>query len=155
MKLYELTEEIRTLEQMLERDDVDQDSFLAALDGLRIEKDAKIANTGLLIKQLRADTNARKDAIRSLQERNKTTENHIAWLVGYLGIHVEHTVKTPLVTVSKQKGRERLMVDADAQLPDLFYRKELNKSALRDALKDGEEYHGVRMERGDDFVVVR
>ena len=155
MKLYELSAEIRDIEAMLEAEDVDQDSFLAALDAVTIERDAKIANVGLLIKEIRAEQDIRKQAIKQLQERNKSADNRIEWLREYIANHMDTPVKTALVSVNKQKGRLSLVVSDEAQLPDRFYRKELNKTELKSAVTSGEEYYGVSMERGQDIVVVR
>lgn len=155
MKLYEITAEVRALEAMLEDDSADPESFGKALDALQLERDAKLANIGLLVKEIRADIQMRKDLIKTLQERNKAAENRVSWLSRYAMAHLENAVKTPLVTLSKQKGRMSLRVSEEAQLPDRFYRKEVNKSALREALEDGEAYHGVTLERGDDFLVIR
>ena len=155
MKLYELSAEVRDIGAMLDAEDVDRDSFLAALDAVTIERDAKIANLGLLIKEIRADQDARKQAIKQLQDRNKAADNRIEWLRGYIAQHIDNPVKTALVRVNKQKGRLSLVVSDDAQLPDRFYYRELNKTELKSAVTSGEEYYGVSMERGPEIVVIR
>lgn len=155
MKLYEITQEMRDLSQMMEGESVDQDSFLAALESLAIERDAKIANIGLLIKELRADIDARKELAQSLQSKNRTAEKQIDWWKSYIEKNLDGPVKTPLISIQKQRGRVALQVAAEAQLPDRFYRKELNKTELKTALEAGEEYYGVTLERGPDVVVIR
>lgn len=155
MKLYELHEEMRLIEQMLDQEDVDQESFNAALDRLNTEFEAKISNIGLLVKQLKADVDARKEVMKDLQARNRASENRIDWLKGYLAQHLEKPVKTPLVTVSKQKGRERVVIDGE--LPDdllIFREPEPDKAKVKQALEDGREI-AAHMERGEDFVVIR
>jgi len=155
VKLYELSAEIRDLERMLMDEECDQDSFLAALDATKQERDAKIANSGLLIKEFRKDKEVRADEIKRLQSLNKTTDARIKWLTDYICAHLVGKVKTPLISVSPLKGRESLRVDDDAQLPDRFYRRELDKTELKKAVNDGEEYHGVRLERGPGTVMIR
>lgn len=155
MKLFEIDAEIRLIEQMLEDEDVDAESFEAALDNLKIERDAKLANIGLLIKELRADIQSRKDLIKSLQEANTASQGRIDRLSRYALEHMESPVKTPVVALRKQQGRWSLNISKEAQLPDRFYRKEVNKSALREALDDGERYHGVNLVRGNDYLVIR
>ena len=68
MKLYELTEEMRVLEAMLDAEEVDPDSFQAALRGMSAERDIKIANIGLLIKEKRAAIAMRMEAKKKLDE---------------------------------------------------------------------------------------
>ena len=155
MKLYEITDEIRSLERFLEGEDVDQESFDAAIHDLADERDTKIANIGLLVKEWRADIAARKELVKSLQDRNKTTQARIDWMTGYVLNNIEAAVKTPVVSVSKQKGRVSLSVQDDAQLPDRFYRKEVNKTELKEAVVAGEEYYGVSLEPGSPYVVIR
>lgn len=155
VKLYELHEEMRLIEQMLDQEDVDQESFSAALDRLNTEFESKVSNIGLLVKQLKADIEARKEVVKDLQARNRASENRIDWLRNYLSQHLEKTVKTPLVTVSRQKGREKVVIDGD--LPDdlMIYREpEPNKAAVKQAIEDGREVL-AHIERGDDVVVIR
>ena len=155
MKLYQLTDELRALEAMMESEDVDEESFQAAVDSLQIERDAKIANIGLLIKEWRADVEARKEVARQLKERNEAAERRIRWMLDYVSQNIDEPVKTPLVSVRKQQGRMGVVVAPDAQLPDRFYRKEVNKTELKAAIDAGEEYYGVSLERGQPFVVVK
>lgn len=157
MKLYQLAEEMAVIEKMLDQDDVDQESFQKALDSLNTEFDAKVANIGLLVKQIQADNEARDQAIKELQARKKAASNRVDWLKGYLKAHLDKTVKTPLVTVAKQKGRERVVIDDQDQLPEdcLVVRPpEPNKSLILQRLKEG-EVSGAHIERGEDFVVIR
>jgi|OM-RGC.v1.023679652 Siphovirus Gp157. len=156
MKLYELTEEAALLRRMLDEDEVDEESFRLALDALNVEIDAKIANIGLLVKEYKSDIEAISEAIKSLQARKRAAENRIDSLKRYAGDHMTETVKTPLVTVSKQKGRESVVVDMDKVPPEYIdYEPKVDKSRIKDALKSGDSVPGARLERGDDIVVVR
>jgi hypothetical protein len=159
MKLFELTEEIRQIEGMLEDDSVDEESFSAALGAVEGERDSKIANIGFLVKNLSADLDARKTVIASMQKQNRSTENHIRWLKDYALAHIDKTVKTPLISVRKQQGQERAVVGDEAQLPDEYYQPPAERSLklreLTAALQAGEEFHDVGLERGADFLVVR
>lgn len=143
----------------MDDESVDAESFEAAIEELQIERDVKLANIGLLVKEINADIETRKRTIDELKKMNTASSNRIASLkkLAMTGLDQikESRIKTPLIHVSKQRGRLSLVVDDDAQLPDQFYKRTLNKTALSEALKEGEEYHGVRYERGDDFVVVR
>lgn len=158
MRLYEIAEDLAIIEQMIDQEDVDQESFQKALDSLNTEFESKVANIGLLVKQLQADNEARANAIKDLQARSQAASRRVDWLKGYLKAHLDRTVKTPLVTVSKQKGRERVIVDDPAALPPdcLVVRDpEPNKTLILQRLKGGDEVPGARIERGDDFVVIR
>lgn len=156
MRLFEISQELEVIQSMLEQDDVDQESFGAALASLNIEYEAKVANTGLLIKNLKADEAAISEAIKGLQSKKSTVARRIDWLKGYIAENFNGKVKTPLVSVSMQKGREKLVVDEGATFqPDYYKEPELDKSLVKQAITDGFEFDGARIERGDDFVVVR
>lgn len=157
MKLYEISDEVRLIERMLEEEDVDQESFLAALDGLNEERDAKIANIGLLVKELRSDVDARKFVIKRLQEKNKAADNRIEWLKNYIMSHIDKPVKTPLVSVYKQAGRESIVIDDIDQIPEKFIKveKSVDKTALKKDVEEGFEYAGFHIAQGNDSIVIK
>lgn len=156
MKLYELTDEIRLIESMMEDEDCDIESFTLALDGLNEEKAAKLANIGLLVKEANAEVAARKEAIKHLQDQNKSSANRIDWLKGYISAHFDEKVKTPLVSINMQKGREALKVQDATLLPDNYFKEpEPDAALIKQAIKDGYEVPGAEMVRGSDFVVIR
>lgn len=141
---------------MLEDDSVDEESFLSALAAVREERDIKIANIGLLVKNLQADIDVRKEVISRLQASNRSTDNHINWLKDYVLEHIDTNVKTPLISVRKQKGQLKAVVGEEAQLPSEFYKEpELKRQELKKALQDGQEFHDVSLERGSDFLVIQ
>ena len=158
MKLYELTDELKVLEQMLERDDVDQISFALALDGLNDEIQAKIANIGLLVKQKQADIEARENLITTLKRKNTTDEKAIAWLKEYACAHMDKPVKTPLISVSKQQGREQARITLEADLPVKYLTPQepvVDKRLLLKDLQEGIKVPGAYLARGEPYVVIR
>ncbi len=156
MKLFELTQEMEILQHMLEEEDCDQESFNKAINALNIEINAKIANIGLLVKNINADIDAREQVIEALQKKNKSDEGRIEWLKSYALAHIDKPVKTPLVSISKQAGREK--VEITGTIPDAYLIPQESKqdkvSLLRD-LKAGMEIAGAELGRGDDFLVIR
>lgn len=156
MKLYELTQEMEVLQRMLEQEDCDRESFDAAIASLNIEINAKISNIGLLVKSINADIFARDQVIAELVRKNKTDENRIEWLKSYLLHHVDKPVKTPLVTVSKQAGREKVVITGDVPSDYLIPQEpKQDKVAMLKDLKAGVVIPGAELGRGDDFVVIR
>lgn len=158
MKLYELTEELRLLERMLDEDDVDQVSFSLALDGLNEEIKAKVANIGLLIRQKDADIEARKTLVKQLQDKNKRDEGRITWLKQYAMAHMDKDVKTPLISVSKRPGREVVYITLEADLPPKYlkYQEPVpDKRLLLEDLQAGKLIPGAYLAHGDDYLVIR
>ena len=156
MKLYEITQEMEVIEQMMEGEDVDQESFQLALDSLNVEYQTKVANTGLLVKNLKADADAIDAAIKDLKAKKDATNNRIDWLKSYMTENFQEKVKTPLVSVNMQKGRERLEIREGTEFDSGYYKApELNTTLIRERLKDGEEIEGAEIVRGPDFLVIR
>lgn len=156
MKLYELTQEMEVLQRMLEHEDCDRESFEAAINSLNIERNEKIANIGLLVKSINADIFARDQVIEELVRKNKTDANRIEWLKSYLVHHVDKTVKTPLVTVSKQAGREKVIITGNIPSDYLIPQEpKQDKVSLLKDLKAGVDVPGAELGRGDDYVVIR
>lgn len=156
MKLYELTQEMEVLQRMLEQEDCDRDSFEAAIASLNIEREEKIANIGLLVKSINADIFARDQVIEELVRKNKSDETRIEWLKSYLVRHVDKTVKTPLVTVSKQAGREKVIITGNLPNDYLIPQEpKQDKVSLLKDLKAGAKIPGAELGRGDDYVVIR
>lgn len=157
MKLYEISQEMEVLQRLLEEEDCDQESFEAAIQSLNIELEAKVANIGLLIKNLRADIEARKVAIERLQADTAATERRIDWLKGYLLAHLpDRPVKTALVTVRRNQGREQVSITGDVPVQYLVVvPPRPDKAALLHDLKEGREIPGAELIRGEDFVTIR
>lgn len=156
--LYELSMEMQVLQRMLEEDDsVDEESFTRAINQLNIEMGAKIANIGLLVLNMRADIEQRNKAIDRLKDLNDSTERKIDRLKKYALDHMREPVKTPLVSVRVQKGRDILFVDPGHEPEEYLVPQppRLDKVRLLKDLKEGKEVLHASIAKGDDFVVIR
>lgn len=159
MKLYEISDEIRAIEKMMEEqgESIDLDSFRAALDGLNTALEAKIANIGLLIKELKSDQEARKAAVEQLQDANRRDENRISFFRDYLNYNMIDNVKTPLVSVSRRKGRAMVQITDEEQIPAQFKRTEVSilKSEIKKAMDDGQDVSGAVIIPGKLTVTIK
>ena len=157
MKLYEIAEEMALLQRMLQEEEgVDEESFTKAIDACNIELGAKIANIGLLVKEINADIAARDAVIKDLQARNKAASNRVDWLKGYICAHINEPVKTPLIRVRKQQGRERVDIIGDLPTQYLIQQEPIpDKAAIMAALKADLLVEGAVLGRGDDYVVIQ
>lgn len=156
MKLYELTEELRLIERMLEEEDCDEQSFTQALDGLNEQIEAKAANIGLMIKSLCSDRDAIKAEVDRLTAKRKSAERQISWLTDYLRQNLSSTVKTPLVTVSIAKPRDVLAITGEIPQEFLIYQEpKVDKREITARLKDGEAFDFAELQPGDPVVQIR
>lgn len=147
MKLYEINEE---LEKLIDRDTgevADADAFAL----LSLEREVKLENIALMIKNDESDAAALKAEERALAERRMSAENRAERLRGYLAAMLGDGEKfeTSRVRLSwrKSKSVQLLIPESDfvrwakEVKPELLTYKEpsVSKSAIREAIEAGEE----------------
>lgn len=120
----------------------------SVLDDLQIQRDEKIENIALYIKNLKAEAEAIQNEERKLKSRRQTCENRADWLKKYLANNLQgEKFKTARVAVSWRKSQS-VEVEDVWQLPDEFVRMadpEPNKTAIKEALKAGLEVPGAEL----------
>lgn len=125
------------------------DSNLNTFDELMMEKNNKIENVALWIKNLRADAEAYKAEAQAFVDRKKAAERKIESLTRLLEITLRgRKFKTERVQIGYRKS-DSVQIDKNAKLPDEYLRfrePEPDKAALKKALKDGVEIKGARLE---------
>lgn len=160
MNLYQIDAEImRAFEDAMDPDTgeiVDAEAY-AALDCLGVERDNKIENILLWIKDLKSDVEQLKKEKMAFSERQKSAERKCESLTRYVsGVLAGQKFKTAKVEASWRKS-EVVIYDGDiAALPDKFKKyadPELKKAELKKALKDGEEIDGARIEQRSNLQI--
>ena len=149
MKLYEIDNAILDCIDLETGEVIDTER----LDALNMERDAKVENVVLWIKDLMAEANAIKAEKQKLAERQKVAENKAEslkkWLVYALHRKKVSTAKCAVYfknTESVEVSEEGLnnLINGHADL--LTYKApEPNKTAIKQALKDGLSVAGVQL----------
>jgi len=125
------------------------DSNLNTFDELIMERNNKIENVALWIKNLRADAEAYKAEAQAFVDRKKAAERKIESLTRLLEITLRgRKFKTERVQIGYRKS-DSVQIDKNAKLPDEYLRfrePEPDKAALKKALKDGVEIEGAWLE---------
>ena len=120
----------------------------AAFDQLQMERDEKIENIALWIKNLRSESESLKAEAKTFTERQKRAENKAESLTKYLDSVLNgKKFKSVKAEVSYRKSTA-LNIQEGAQAPEEFLRvkePELDKKALTDALKSGAEIAGFEL----------
>ena len=159
MTLYQLNDTIRkAIEQGF--DEETGEIFDAdALEALELQRDEKIETIALFIKDLTAEAKAIKEEKLALAKRQQTAENHAESLKRYLTKCLDgEKFKTAKVAISYRKSQTVEFIDGfDVnQLPEQYQRKadpEADKTALKDALKAGEEIYGVYLAEHNNTII--
>ena len=159
MTLYQLNDTIRkAIEQGF--DEETGEIFDAdALEALELQRDEKIETIALFIKDLTAEAKAIKEEKLALAKRQQTAENHAESLKRYLTKCLDgEKFKTAKVAISYRKSQTVEFIDGfDVnQLPEQYQRRvdpEADKTALKDALKEGKEIYGVYLEDHTNTII--
>ena len=157
MKLYEIDNAILECIDMETGEVIDAEK----LDALNMERDAKIENVVLWIKDLKAEAEAIKAEKLALAERQKIAENKVEslkkWVAYALGGQKFSTAKcavsfrnTESVEVTEE-GLEALMKEHDELLT--YKAPEPNKKAIKDAIKDGLNVAGVQLVQNVSTII--
>lgn len=141
-KLYEISDDIIKCVDLETGEIVDADK----LNALRMEYDQKVESVILWRKDVLAEYEAVKAEYQSLQKRAKSLENLAESLKGYIKNALDGAkFKTARCSVSYRRS-ESVEIDNFLKVPTKFYKapKEdwINKTALKDALLNGEEVPG-------------
>lgn len=116
MKLYELTEEYLTLQEMAYDPEVDEQTLRDTLDGVFGEFEDKADGCAKIIVNAKADIEAIKAEEDRLRARRKHLESQNDWLKNYLMANMQaigkEKIKTTLFNISVQKngGKEPLVI---------------------------------------------
>jgi len=156
LKLYEIAEEYRALLAMMdssEEDEIDEDSFLLALDALQADFSAKATNIACLIKEVTAESAAVAATAGNLIARARRLDQRADLLRDYLRVQMQiiglNHAADSRISVTLKKNPPSVRLDTDT-IP-LEYcriipeRREPDKTALKAALKAGVAIPGCEL----------
>lgn len=154
MKLWEISKLINTDRLFKVSDDASVDTETGEvfdkeyLDNLPMEQEEKSRNVGLVIKNMSNDMEQIDKEIKRLTAMKKSTQSKIESLKSYI-LTYGCPVKDVAVTIRFSKGRESVEVEKGVDLPESFrrYTWTPNKTAIGEALKEGQEIAGCRLVR--------
>ena len=151
MSLYEIDQAILDLADP-ETGEIED---FTRLDELQMERDRKVENIALWIKDLEAEATAIKAEENSLAERRHGLEKKITSLRGWLAYALDgRKFESPLASIRFRRStavevedEEALTQWCEAQRPDLLkeVRPEVSRMAVRDALRRGEHIEGASL----------
>ncbi len=142
--LYEINEQIAGLVDPETGEIADFEAF----EKLNLDLDTKIKNIALWIVNLRSDAEQLEEQEKKFRDRKTAAKNKAESLKNLLDGFLSGEKRSyPEVVISYRKS-EQVTVDDDAKLDDRFLRikTEIDKTALKDALKHGENIKGARLE---------
>jgi len=150
--LYQLTTDYEALLTLAEDPDTDPQAFADTLEGLTGEIEDKADNYAKVLRMLDGDAQAIRDEERRLKARREAIENNIKRMKSALQYAMQVTgkvkFKTALFSFGIRKNPPSVVIDAVnvRDFPDEYIIESepiLDKKALKDALKAGEDLSGL------------
>ena len=152
MKLYEIDQAIMDCIDMETGEIVNEE----LLNDLQMERDAKIENVALWIKELKAEAEALKAEKLAFAERQKVTENKMEslkkWLAYALNGEKFKTVRASVTfrTLDKVEIADIYKLDENY----LRYKEpEADKDAIKKAIKAGQEVAGATLVPSTSVII--
>ena len=161
MTLYEIDKAIQeALEGAVdpESGEIIDEELLEQYDKLIMDRDQKVENIGLFIKDLEADAAAIKNEAKNLTARAKACENKAEHLRNYLQFCLDgQKFQTPRLAVSFRHAK-KVEVDPDKlfEIPEEYLRykePEPDKKAIGEALKAGEAVPGCQLIESVSMII--
>ena len=161
MTLYEIDKAIQeALEGAVdpESGEIIDEELLAAYDQLRMDRDQKVENIGLYIKNLEADAAAIKTEAKNLTARAKAAENKAEHLRNYMQFCLNgQKFQSPRLSVSFRRN-QKVEVDENRlyDIPDDYLRykdPEVDKKRVSEALKAGEDIPGCTLVESVSMII--
>jgi chaperonin cofactor prefoldin len=147
--LYELTTQANALYELLQAEEIDEQTFNDTLEALGAGE--KVESYCKVIKQLQSDVEMFKTEIDRLTARKKTTENGIDRmknaLLAFLQYSGQDKVKAGSFAVSTATTQAVQITDETA-IPCAFLVEQppkIDKIGIKNALKAGEEISGAEL----------
>lgn len=152
MKLYELTQNYRNLENLGEQEGLTVEMIKEALGQVEEDINTKIENTCKVMKEIEADALGIDDEIKRLTVLKKQKENTAKKLKEYIEFEMNgiglNKVEGKLFKISFRKSKAVKILD-ETKIPKEFIKikttETISKTELSKALKNGEIIEGAEL----------
>lgn len=161
MNIYELTGNYEHLLNMLYDEDVDEKALLDTLESIEGDIEDKADGYAKIIKELEAQSKARKEEAKRLTESAQTMDNRIKMLKSNLFNCMKITGKTKFTTnlfsfnIVKNGGKQPLTIDGDVPKEYTKTVIENDTSKIRQALENGENLPFAHLEPRSERLSIR
>ena len=157
MTLYEINEQIQKAIELGFDPETGEILDETALEQLQMDRDEKIENICLYIKDLYAEADAIYNERRALEEREKASEKKADSLSRYLQVMLNgQKFKTAKCAVSYRKTQAVQITDENL-LPKEYLRFKTtsapDKTAIKDAIKAGVSVPGAHIEDMQSMII--
>lgn len=156
MKLYEITDQYNSaINELLYNEDIPETAAIYTLEALEGELVAKGQGVAAFILNLNYDIETLKAHEKTIATKRKSLESKQEWLRSYLLTNMlksgisEIKAVDGTFSVKLSAGREFICIDDESKIDDKYFivKKEVSKTLIGAAIKEGEEVTGAHIER--------
>ena len=159
MKLYELTKAYQEVLNLAEENNTE--AVKDTLDSIAAEIEVKAENINYVIKTMEGNTNAIDGEIKRLQALKERNTNAVENLKNYLFYNMrlqgKTEIKCPLFTARIQKNPPSVVITdetkVDAKYITVVTTQKIDKTAIKEDLKNGAVLPWARLEQGERLVL--
>ena len=156
MKLYEITDALIQVEDLLEAGEDVQDT----IDALQLSMEDKIEGLVKVIRNFEASAEAKKNEAKRLKEQAEKDQANADRLKDWIKLNLirlgKKKVETDLFKITVTKPREKVEVD-ETRLPDDYFiikREPISKTELKKLVKE-QEIPGVQIVLGEPGLMIK
>ena len=155
MTLFEINEQIQKAIELGFDPETGEILDASALEQLQMDRDEKIENICLYIKDLVAEAKALADEAKALSERKERSAKKAESLKNYLQMMLDgQKWKSSKAAVSYRKTQSVVIDDINALKPEfLRVKTEPDKTTIKDVLKAGAAVAGAHLEERQSMSI--
>ena len=157
MTLYEMTEQAQALYEMLQSEEIDEQVYADTLEAIGV--DEKLLNYIAVMKNYEADKTSITAEIDRLQKKKKSAENAIermkTAMYNFMKLSGQSKVKAGIFNLRINQS-EAVRVTNESLIPKQYLKPQpdkIDKTAIKKAIKAGEEVNGADIEIRESVVV--
>lgn len=158
--LYSLTAEWQELLEMIQSGEFDAETLADTLEGLEGEVEIKADGYAKVIKEIEGNSATIKAEIDRLSTKKSVLENSVKSLKQSLEMAMKTTgkvkFKTELFSFGIQKNPASLVVNSDAEIPEVYYIPQpakLDNAKIKEELKSGKVLEFAHLEQGESLRI--
>jgi hypothetical protein len=163
MKLYEITEQYKSVMDLAENGDVSNQVIADTLESIEGEITAKAENILAMMTNAKAAVPAIDEQIKRLQDIKRQIESRENWFKEYILVNMQkadiNKIECPLFKITRRKGSQAVEITNDDLIPDEYINTKVVVSAdkrriLKD-LKEGKEIEGATLTIGKESILIK
>ena len=153
--LYQLTHQLRELNELADSDDFPAEALRDTLDALEGDYQVKARNIGLLTRNIEASAEMIREAAKAMLSRADRLEKRSESIKAYLLYNCQAAgitrIECPEFVIAVRKNPPAVIVDDESQIPSTFYVPppppvpKLDKAAIKRAIQNGVEVPGAHL----------